>query len=81
MPPFLSQPVAIGNWSGLLCKLYNSSGKLQNRFNMYTKVTWQEFLEKLHSFYPTGTHHDVAPENDDEPDREWDYFTVVVVLL
>jgi hypothetical protein len=79
--PFLDQPVAIGNWSGLHCKLYNSSGKLQNRFYMPKKVTWQKFLEKLHSYHPTGTHHNVAPEDDDEPHLEWDYFTVFVVLL
>jgi hypothetical protein len=79
---FLNQPVAIGDCNGLFCVIHKSSGEVQESFEIYTKATWLEFLTELQNErHPTGTHHDVAPEDDDEPGYEWDYFMVDVLLL
>ena len=80
-PAFLDQPIASGDWEGALVSLRTREGRISDCFHFFGKVTWAEFLARLHACHPTGTSFDFDEEENDRAGVYWEYFDIEGSLL
>jgi hypothetical protein len=80
-PAFLDLPIASGDWSGVRLYVFTLKGRTTKTIRLFGKVTWGRVLKRLHQHHPTGTYHDVAVEDDDEPENYWEFFKVGFSLM
>lgn len=75
---FLEQPMASGDWYGALIRVCTRSDRTRETFQLFGKVTWGEFIKRLHELHPTGTWRDVDKKDDDEPEHDYEFYNVKI---